>query len=149
MYSIKNTHIFEIPKPEREIIECNDLSNLFNYNWLSNNIPWWNHDSKIGFIKFEEVKTGFYLVGYGDKTDLEEFEFDSVEIYSLHTFFGNEYDYRFYKDNMNVKTTNGLLNVSNDKKDLINKQIKETEREVGRMQKKLNKLKELNNEQPR
>jgi hypothetical protein len=80
-----------------EEIEC-EKENLLDYMWLFSNIPWTNHDSKVGKVSFDEPTEVHLIVmdGYDTSTtEIQRIEFDNVIIDSIHGFAGNSFTFEF------------------------------------------------------
>jgi len=124
---------FSIPPMEQEIVVCDNKEELLDYNWLFSNIPWTNHSNKVGKINFDEKLKMYAIKLDGSDTksaEIVDFEFDVVEIMSMHGFCGNSYDFTFMLGDEKIFHSHDLNSIAFSKEDVRQRYINKLERRI-------------------
>jgi hypothetical protein len=118
---------------EIEEIYCEDKKNLLDSMWLFGNIPWSNHDNKMGKVIFGETIELFYIDmdGFDNKTAyIDSFEFNNIEILCVHGFGGNSYSFYFKLGDESIKVINDEEYFAFSKKEVKKRYINKLKRKI-------------------
>ena len=136
---------FSFSEPEEEIIYCDDKNKLVDYMWLFSNIPWMNHDNKIGKVTFDEPIEVFYIKmdGYATVTsEIKKIECDEIKISSMHGFGGNSYGFVFYMNGEEVDYANDYRKIGFSKDGVKERFVESLEQKVKGLTNQINRTKE-------
>lgn len=124
---------FKFPPMEQDIVICDNKEDLLDYTWLFSNIPWTNHSNKIGKINFDEKLEMYAIKLDGSDTksaEIVNFEFNAVEIMSMHGFCGNSYDYTFILGDKKVFHTHDYTSIAFSKEEVKRRYTNKLERRI-------------------
>ncbi|MHA2039989.1 MAG: hypothetical protein ACW98X_26555 [Promethearchaeota archaeon] len=136
---------FSFPEPEKEIVYCDDKNNILDYMWLFNNIPWMNHDNKIGKIVFDEPIEVYIIKMDGFATDTSEvrkIECNETEISSMHGFAGNSYGFVFLMNGEKVEYADDYRKIGFSKDEVKDRFVESLEQKVKGLTNQINRTKE-------
>lgn len=117
------------PRWKEVRVFLNDLTKVFDYDFLYNNVPWsgTNSPDEI-YIYYDGNEHEWYK--FGRDENIEKFKFDEIKIHSMHGFAGTVFDlfFRYKNSDLYMIPQNGM--VAKTVEDLKKKKIEHIYRQI-------------------
>lgn len=129
-----------------EKIFLNDINQILDFEYISNNVGWGNHGDSVVIFTNEKINEWVYFDN--NLNEIKKFKFNEVGCIGSHSFGGTTYEYFFYlnKKIINIgwnKFAPTIEKLKLIKIDELNYEIKKIDRMVEQKPVLLNKIKML------